>query len=324
MDLSDPAIIAVAALTAAGRGPALHPHRPPGILVRRGQHRPARAVLARARCSGCSPSRSPPRRSTTAWPGCGPAPSATTRRPCARFSALAGVLTVPVAFAAARRLFSPRAGVILAALVACNPLLIWYSQEARSYALLVLLTSLSLLAFLRAREEPSPRPWPPGWWPRRWLWPPTTTPCWPSSPRPRGCWSSTAACGAAVLAVGVVGVCGLALIPAGLEPERPQPARAGFTRASLTLRLGQLVPEFLVGFQMPAQSVLEPLACVLAAGPSSWRSGAAIRARAGGWRSPPASAWRGFALILVLVAGRDRRPASRATCWRCGYRARSS
>src|SRR5207248_6348302 len=50
-----------------------------------------------------------------------------------------------------------RAGVIAAALAACNPLLIWYSQEARSYELLALLTSVSLLAFAFARMSPTPR-----------------------------------------------------------------------------------------------------------------------------------------------------------------------
>src|SRR5947209_3430985 len=57
-------------------------------------------------------------------------------------SAVAGVMTVPVMYVAARRFLDQRAGLIAAALVACNPLLIWYSQEARSYALLLLMTSL--------------------------------------------------------------------------------------------------------------------------------------------------------------------------------------
>ena len=72
-------------------------------------------------------------------------------------SALAGVATVPVAYAAARKLISTRAGLIAAALTACNPLLIWYSQEARSYSLLVLLTAAALLAFAHARANPTPR-----------------------------------------------------------------------------------------------------------------------------------------------------------------------
>jgi hypothetical protein len=41
--------------------------------------------------------------------------------------------------------------------VACNPLLIWYSQEARSYAVLVLLTTLSVFAAARLRQQPTGR-----------------------------------------------------------------------------------------------------------------------------------------------------------------------
>jgi mannosyltransferase len=72
-------------------------------------------------------------------------------------SALAGVGVVAVAWAIGRQLSSRRAAVILAALVATNPLFVWYSQEARSYELFVLLAAVALLFFLRARQEPSAR-----------------------------------------------------------------------------------------------------------------------------------------------------------------------
>jgi mannosyltransferase len=62
-------------------------------------------------------------------------------------SALAGTAIVPVAYGAAAVLVSRRAGVATAALVAVNPFLVWYSQEARSYALLALLGAGSVLAF---------------------------------------------------------------------------------------------------------------------------------------------------------------------------------
>lgn len=62
-------------------------------------------------------------------------------------SALAGVATVPVAYAIAVRLGQRRRVARGAALlVAANPLLVWYSQEARPYALLALLGALSVLA----------------------------------------------------------------------------------------------------------------------------------------------------------------------------------
>jgi mannosyltransferase len=72
------------------------------------------------------------------------------------FSALCGTLTIPVMWAVGRRLASERIGLVAALVTAVNPLLFWYSQEARTYALLVLLSALSLLAFLRALDEPTP------------------------------------------------------------------------------------------------------------------------------------------------------------------------
>jgi hypothetical protein len=70
-------------------------------------------------------------------------------------SALAGVATVPVGWAIGRRLAGRRAAVASAALIACNPLFVWYSQEARAYGLFVLMGALAMLCFLRALEEPS-------------------------------------------------------------------------------------------------------------------------------------------------------------------------
>lgn len=68
-------------------------------------------------------------------------------------SALFGTAVVPVAYLIGCRLTDRRAGLTLAALVAVNPMLIWYSQEARSYALLVFFTALSFYFFLRALER---------------------------------------------------------------------------------------------------------------------------------------------------------------------------
>jgi uncharacterized membrane protein len=66
------------------------------------------------------------------------------------FSALAGVATVPVAYLLGTELRGRRAGIAAAALVAVNPMLLWYSQEARGYALLAFLTALAALYFVRA------------------------------------------------------------------------------------------------------------------------------------------------------------------------------
>jgi uncharacterized membrane protein len=67
-------------------------------------------------------------------------------------SALAGVATVPVAYLIGAELRGRRTGIVAAALVAVNPMLIWYSQEARAYALLSLLTALGALYFLRSLD----------------------------------------------------------------------------------------------------------------------------------------------------------------------------
>ena len=71
-------------------------------------------------------------------------------------SALAGTLTVPVMYLIGRRLGSHRSGLLAAALAACCPLLVWYSQEARAYSLLVLLSAIGLLFFIYARLRPAP------------------------------------------------------------------------------------------------------------------------------------------------------------------------
>jgi mannosyltransferase len=66
------------------------------------------------------------------------------------FSALCGTATIPVTYGAGAALASRRVGVIAAALVSVSPFLVWYSQEARAYALLTLLAALTLLFFGRA------------------------------------------------------------------------------------------------------------------------------------------------------------------------------
>ena len=72
-------------------------------------------------------------------------------------SALFGTATVPAVYLAGRRLASSRAGIVAAALVATSPYLTWYSQEARSYALAMLLAALSLVFLAGAAESRSRR-----------------------------------------------------------------------------------------------------------------------------------------------------------------------
>ena len=67
--------------------------------------------------------------------------------------ALIGLATVPVTYAAARELASRRAALFASAVVAVNPLMVWYSQEARSYSLLTFLSAAGLYWFARARRR---------------------------------------------------------------------------------------------------------------------------------------------------------------------------
>jgi uncharacterized membrane protein len=69
-------------------------------------------------------------------------------------SAVFGVVTVAAIWAGARALISERAGLAAAALAAVNPFLVWYSQEARAYALLALLCAVSFWCFARALHDP--------------------------------------------------------------------------------------------------------------------------------------------------------------------------
>ena len=77
-------------------------------------------------------------------------------------SAFTGVATVVVVYLAARVRFSRGAAFVAGAFAATNPMLIWYSQETRSYALVTLFIAGTLYFFLRSRAEGSEQP-PVGW-----------------------------------------------------------------------------------------------------------------------------------------------------------------
>ncbi|HEY5333521.1 MAG TPA: glycosyltransferase family 39 protein, partial [Solirubrobacterales bacterium] len=77
-------------------------------------------------------------------------------------SAVAGVATVPVAYLIGVELRGRRAGLWVAALVAVNPMMLWYSQEARAYALVALFGALSALYWLRAERSGGRRDFV--WW----------------------------------------------------------------------------------------------------------------------------------------------------------------
>jgi len=67
-------------------------------------------------------------------------------------SAVLGTITIPVMYAVGRRI-SPRVGLWAAALTVVSPAMYYFSQEARCYALLVLLSAAAFLFWLRVMQD---------------------------------------------------------------------------------------------------------------------------------------------------------------------------
>ena len=216
-------------------------------------------------------------------------------------SAVAGVLPVPVAYAAGTKLISRRAGLIVAALVTTSPLLIWYSQEARSYELVVLLGAITLLTFAYALAAPTGR----------------SLAAWAVA-----CALALATHYFAVLAVvpeaayllgvhrrrrsvqvavGVIALAGLALIPLAMSQQGTGNSN-WIAHIPVRIRLSQVPPQFLLGFGAPAGRwlrAIDALVVIAAVVLLWWRGGEQERRGAlltGGL------AVAGFVVMLVLLA----------------------
>ena len=171
-------------------------------------------------------------------------------------SAVLGTAAIPLFYLAARELTrSDRVGVGVAALAAFNPLLVWYSQEARTYALVTVLGALSLYFFARLLREVETRTLV--WWAvtsalaltahyfagflvvpeAAWL-------LWRAPAR-----RPVALAGASVAATG------LALLPLAIHQQRLD--LASFIRSTeLPYRLLRSAKQFLTGFEAPLEVVL--------------------------------------------------------------------
>jgi mannosyltransferase len=177
-------------------------------------------------------------------------------------SALAGTLFIPVAYAAGKELASRRVALAIAALAAFNPLLIWYSQEARPYSLLVLFAGISFWLFARLLREQSDR----------------TLVLWTLASAlaiathyfaafvvaPEAAWlilrardrRRPALATIALLAVGG------ALLPLLLRQRRLD-STSFITESSLIKRVAQVAKQFVVGYGSPAQTVVIVLGALL-------------------------------------------------------------
>ncbi len=170
-------------------------------------------------------------------------------------SALLGTATIPVVWAIARRLGGDRAALIAAALTACNPLLIWFSQEARAYALLALLGALSVLLWLRALDSPGTG--------RVLAWSAVAALALATHYfaafllLPQAVWLLRAAAGwrerAATVALPLV--TGAALLPLLLE-QRDNAGAAFIGQSPLHSRVAQIPKQFLVGYDAPLEGLL--------------------------------------------------------------------
>ena len=216
-------------------------------------------------------------------------------------SALAGVLTIPMAFQAARKLVSARVGVAVAALCAGNPFLIWYSQEARSYSLLVLLSAASLLGFAYVLERPTPR--------RVAGWVLCSALALATHyyavvlVAPEAAWLLYRLRGhqSVQVGVGIVALCGLALIPLALS-QSSTGHDSWISGSDLGVRLHQIIPQFLIGTDAPARKLLKFLAMAGAAvglGFLAWRR---REPEAGGAWVGAGLAVSGFGLSLAFIA----------------------
>jgi mannosyltransferase len=204
-------------------------------------------------------------------------------------SAIAGTLTVPVGYGIGRRRGGVDAGLATAALIAVNPLLVWFSQEARAYALVVLLSAAALWLFLRCLEDGRPGvlvAWAvlsalalaTHYFAAFVLAPQAVWLLW-RHPRRR----------AALAAVVALVAVGAALLPLLLEQRGNPYDIAG---ESIALRLAQVPKQFLLGYRGPL-----PLAFGLA--------GAALVVGAWllGWRIEPAIRTRALLLTAIGVVG---------------------
>ena len=175
-------------------------------------------------------------------------------------SALAGTATIPLVYAIARRAAGTRAGLIAAALTAANPLLVWYSQEARAYALLVLLAAVTLVLLPAALERPAPR----------------GLVVWAVAAAlavathyfaafivvPEAIWLLQRHRSRALAPVGAVALIALALLPMAVAQAQNDGAR--FIRGSGEIdRLGSVPKQFLVGYDAPGELAATIAAAVL-------------------------------------------------------------
>jgi mannosyltransferase len=225
--------------------------------------------------------------------------------------ALLGTATIPAVWALGRRLGGDRAGLAAAVLVAVNPMLVWFSQEARAYALLALLGALSALLWLRALELPRAG--------RLLGWGAVAALALATHyfavflVGPQALWLALRARTprARVTALALPVVAAAALAPLALE-QRSNDSAAFITRTALATRLTQIPKQFLVGYDAPLETLLaiaSALALLVGAaglvGLLAGRAGVSPQARADALRLAAITVAALAAPALLALAGED-------------------
>jgi 4-amino-4-deoxy-L-arabinose transferase-like glycosyltransferase len=211
--------------------------------------------------------------------------------------ALLGTATIALVAALGRRLGGERAGLIAAALVAVNPLLVWFSQEARGYALLALLAAGAALLWLRALEAPRAG--------RLLAWGAVAALALATHyyaiflVAPQALWlalrAPTLRARLAALALPVAAAAALA--PLALQ-QRSNDSAAFIGESSLAHRVLQVPKQFLVGYDAPIERLLAVAsAAALLAGVAGL-----VRLLAGRARVPAARRSQALALTAVTAA----------------------
>jgi mannosyltransferase len=210
-------------------------------------------------------------------------------------SALAGTATVTCAYLLTHRLAGPRAALIAGGLLSLSPLMVWYSQEARAYALAAFLATASLLCLIRYLDS------------SRAAW--------------AAAWATTAGLGLCShyfvgflvlpelawllwrrreqtevrVAVGVVVLVAVALLPLALAQHATGHADY-IGQGSLATRAVQVPKQFLIGYDSPVQVLTTALAAALVLFGSVWPL---LRSRA--WAPAPVRIVLSAGLTGVLV-----------------------
>jgi mannosyltransferase len=217
------------------------------------------------------------------------------------FSALCGTLTIPVAYATARKLLhGRRPALIAAALTACNPLLIWYSQEARSYEFLVLTSACTLMTFAYARERP--RPLALALWAFACCCAVTTHYYAILLVVPEAAWLiyEHRYRRHVYAAIGVIAIICLALLPL-IHAQDSNHMNDWIARSPLGERLTQVIPLFLIGPQSPIRVALKFVAFAAALTALGLLFFASRRRERQGAFLPAGLAVAGFVISLLII-----------------------